>query len=134
MTGVQTCALPILGSVLIFTGIVLNNIGANKRFENIISSLKAHLAKDQKIIVLIKKGNISEYFISDKIEVHELPEFPFLDRFITFILYSIKLMSFERMIVVSDFMPIALLALSKHIHFQLIHDIRNFTEFRRVEN
>jgi len=107
--------------------------GANKRFENIISSLKAHLAKDQKIIVLIKKGNISEYFISDKIEVHELPEFPFLDRFITFILYSIKLMSFERLIAVSDFMPIPLLALSKHIHFQLVHDIRNFTEFRRVD-
>jgi len=107
--------------------------GANKRFENIISSLKAHLAKDQKIIVLIKKGNISDYFISDKIEVHELPEFPFLDRFITFILYSIKLISFERLIVVSDFMPIPLLALSKHIHFQLIHDIRNFTEFRRVD-
>ena len=28
-------------------------------------------------------------------------------------------------------MPIPLSALSKHIHLQLVHDIRNFTEFKR---
>ena len=40
---------------------------------------------------------------------------------------------FKKMIVVTDFMPIPLLALSKHLHFQLIHDIRNFTKFKRVD-
>ena len=107
--------------------------GANKRFENIIHHLKEHLGDDQKIIVFIKKGNFSDIFIDDKIEVHEIPSFLFLDRLFTFIIYSIKLLSFERMIAISDFMPVPIAALSKHMHFQLIHDLRNFTEFRRVD-
>ena len=106
--------------------------GANKRFENIILSLKEYLTNDQKIVVLIKKGNFSNVFIDKKIEVHEIPIAPILDRFFTFIMFSMKLLSLNKMIVVSDFMPIPLMALSKHIHFQLIHDIRNFTEFKRV--
>ena len=106
--------------------------GANKRFENIIISAVAHLFEDQKIIVFIKKGNKSEYFLNDKIVVYEVPNFPIFDRFLTFFLFSFKLSSFEPMIVVSDFMPIPLSALSKHNHFQLVHDIRNFTEFKRT--
>ena len=106
--------------------------GANKRFENIISSVVTHLSKDQKIILLIKKGNKSEYFLNDKIVVYEIPNFPILDRLLTFVLFSIRLSSFDPLIVVSDFMPIPLSALSKHIHFQLVHDIRNFTEFKRA--
>ena len=39
--------------------------GANKRFENIISSAVTHLFEDQKIIVFIKKGNKSECFLND---------------------------------------------------------------------
>ena len=106
--------------------------GANKRFENIISSVVTHLSKDQKIILLIKKGNKSEYFLNDKIVVYEIPNFPILDRLLTFFLFSIKLSFFKPLIVVSDFMPIPLSALSKHIHCQLVHDIRNFTEFKRA--
>ena len=106
--------------------------GANKRFENIISSSLEYLLENQKIIVFIKKGNKSEYFLNDKIVVYEIPNFPIIDRFLTFFLFSIKLSSFESMIVVSGFMPIPLSALSKHIHFQLVHDIRNFTEFKRA--
>ena len=106
--------------------------GANKRFENIISSAVEYLFENQKIIVFIKQGNKSKYLLNDKIMVYEIPNFPILDRLLTFILYSIKLSSFNPLIVVSDFMPIPILALSKHIHFQLVHDIRNFTEFKRV--
>ena len=106
--------------------------GANKRFENIISSSLEYLLENQKIIVFIKKGNKSEYFLNDKIVVYEIPNFPILDRLLTFLLFSIRLGSFDPLIVVSDFMPIPLSALSKHIHFQLVHDIRNFTEFRRT--
>ena len=106
--------------------------GANKRFENIILSSVEYLLEDQKIIVFIKKGNKSEYFLNDKIVVYEIPNFSILDRFLTFFLFSFKLSLFEPMIVVSDFMPIPLSALSNHIHFQLVHDIRNFTEFKRV--
>ena len=106
--------------------------GANKRFENIISSSLEYLSEDQKIIVFIKKDNKSEYFLNDKIVVYEIPNFPILDRLLTFLLFSIKLSFFKPLIVVSDFMPIPLSALSKHIHFQLVHDIRNFTEFKRT--
>lgn len=107
--------------------------GANKRFENIISSLVNHLSKNQKIIVLIKKGNRSECFLNDKIEIHEIPDFALLDRFFSFIFFSIRLSSYDPMIVVSDFMPIPLRALSKHFHFQLVHDVRNFTQFKRTD-
>ena len=93
--------------------------GANKRFENIILSSVECLLENQKIIVLIKKGNKSKYFINDKIVVYEIPDFPILDRFLTFFLFSFKLRSFEPMIVMSDFMPIPISALSKHNHFQL---------------
>ena len=106
--------------------------GANKRFENIISSAVEYLSEDQKIIVFVKKGNKSQYFLNDKIMVYEIPNFPILDRLLTFILFSIKLSSFNPLLVVSDFMPIPISALSKHIHFQLIHDIRNFTKFKRA--
>ncbi len=106
--------------------------GANKRFENIILYSISHLLEDQKIIVFIKKGNKSKYFLNDKIVVYEIPNFPIFDRLLTFILLSIRLNSFGPLIVVSDFMPIPLTALSKHIHFQLVHDLRNFTEFKRV--
>lgn len=34
-------------------------------------------------------------------------------------------------IVVSDFMPIPFFGLRKHEHYQLIYDLRNFTEFKR---
>jgi glycosyltransferase involved in cell wall biosynthesis len=105
--------------------------GANKRFENIISSITRHLKKDQKIIVLLKKGNISDSFIHDKIEVQEIPRLPLFDRFFTYILYCVKLVTLKKMIVVSDFMPVPIYSLSKHVHFQLIHDMRNFTKFRR---
>tara|TARA_Y100001970_G_scaffold9413_1_gene10987 strand:+ start:3477 stop:4559 length:1083 start_codon:yes stop_codon:yes gene_type:complete len=106
--------------------------GANKRFENIILSSLEYLIENQKIIVFIKKGNKSKYFLNDKIVVYEIPNFPILDRFLTFFLFSFKLSSFEPMIVVSDFMPIPLSALSKHYHLQLVHDIRNFTKFKRT--
>ena len=94
--------------------------GANKRFENIILSSVEYLLENQKIIVFIKKGNKSEYFLNDKIVVYEIPNFPILDRLLTFFLFSIKLSSFKPLIVVSDFMPIPLSALSKHIQFQLV--------------
>ena len=107
--------------------------GANKRFENIISAFAKHISDGQRIIVLIKKGNASDHFTHEKIDVHEISNFPLLDRLLTFIAYSIRLMSLKKMIVVTDFMPVPLLALTKHLHFQLIHDIRNFTKFKRVD-
>ena len=107
--------------------------GANKRFENIISAFTEHISGNQRIIVLIKKGNASDCFNHDKIDVHEVSNFPLFDRILTFIAYSIRLMSLKKSVVVTDFMPVPLLALSKHMHFQLIHDIRNFTEFKRVD-
>ena len=36
------------------------------------------------------------------------------------------------MVVVSDFMPIPCKSLMKHNHYQLIHDIRNFTIYQRT--
>ncbi len=36
-------------------------------------------------------------------------------------------------IVISDFMPVPARSLRRHIHIQLVHDLRNFTEFHRAK-
>ena len=106
--------------------------GANKRFENFIFSFQDFLNQNEKILVLVKKGNIPEKIKkTDKISFIEIPSFFILDRFISYIYLSIKFYRSKKMIIVSDFMPIPNASLSKHLHYQLIHDIRNFTKYKR---
>tara|TARA_X000001036_G_C20671528_1_gene802646 strand:+ start:754 stop:1833 length:1080 start_codon:yes stop_codon:yes gene_type:complete len=106
--------------------------GANKRFENFILHFEDILSEDEKIIVIVKKNNIPDYLAClKKITFIEVPQFIVLDRILSFIYLTIKFYSLNPMVVVSDFMPIPNRSLSNHIHYQLIHDIRNFTEYRR---
>jgi len=107
--------------------------GGNKRFENFIFYFHQFLNQDENIIVVIKKGNIPEKLIGlNRISFFEVPSFFMFDRLFSYIYLSIKFYRSKRMMVVSDFMPIPNKALSKHLHYQLIHDIRNFTKYKRA--
>ena len=106
--------------------------GANKRFENFIFYFEKILSHDERIIVAVKRHNIPNKLEGlSRISYIEVPQFIFLDRLFSFIYLSMKFYSLNKMIIISDFMPIPNKSLRKHIHYQLIHDIRNFTEFRR---
>ena len=106
--------------------------GANKRFENFIFYFHQFLNQDENIIVVVKKGNIPEKLIKlNRISFIEVPSLLILDRLFSYIYLSIKFYRSKRMVVVSDFMPIPNKALLKHSHYQLIHDIRNFTQYKR---
>jgi glycosyltransferase involved in cell wall biosynthesis len=106
--------------------------GANKRFENFIFYFQNFLSKNENILVVVKKENIPEKLRGlDKISFIEIPSFLILDRLFSYIYLSIKFYRNKKMVVVSDFMPIPNKALSKHLHYQLVHDIRNFTQYKR---
>ena len=106
--------------------------GANKRFENFILHFENLLAEDESIIVAVKNNNIPDMLAAcKKISFIQVPRFFFLDRIFSFVYLSIKFYMLKPMVVISDFMPIPIKSLSKHMHYQLIHDIRNFTEYKR---
>ena len=106
--------------------------GANKRFENFIYYFQKHLKEKESIIVVIKKGHIPDNLLNSKsIRFIEIPLFKIFDRLFSYILLSVKFLFLKKMVIYSDFMPIPLMSLSKHNHYQLIHDLRNFTEYNR---
>ena len=81
--------------------------GANKRFENFIFHFAKLISSDEKIIVVVKRGNIPIKLANLKnISFLEIPKFDFLDRFQSYIHLRRLFSKSQRMVVVSDFMPI----------------------------
>ena len=110
----------------------LLSTGANKRFENFIFNFHDSMGDNDNIIVVVKKNHIPDCFKKiNKVSFIEVPFFPLFDRLFSYIYLSIIFSRISNSIVVSDFMPIPNRALSRHIHYQLIHDIRNFTDYKR---
>ena len=107
--------------------------GANKRFENFIYHFSKIISSNEKIIVVVKSGNIPIRLAEIRnIIFVEIPKFKFLDRFQSFIYLGRLFSKSKEMVIVSDFMPIPLKSLMKHNHYQLIHDVRNFTIYKRA--
>lgn len=102
--------------------------GANKRFNEIGKILYKLFPGNCKLIVT--KGNKPDWLAEkDCIYISEYNSC--LSRLVTFMHLNFRLLSLPRGIVYSDFMPIPLLGLSIHKHFQLIHDLRSFTTYSR---
>tara|TARA_Y100001980_G_C14541230_1_gene319148 strand:- start:801 stop:1883 length:1083 start_codon:yes stop_codon:yes gene_type:complete len=107
--------------------------GANKRFENFIYHFSKIISSNEKIIVVVKSGNIPIRLAEIRnIIFVEIPKFKFLDRFQSYIYLGRLFSKSKEMVIVSDFMPIPLKSLMKHNHYQLIHDVRNFTIYKRA--
>lgn len=104
--------------------------GANKRFEEIIKNL-LKLNIDFKIIV--SEGEIPD-FLSEDYAI-ELKNY---NRFNSYYLLEKELFKIKtKSIIINDFMPIPLLSYKINpniILYQLIHDIRNFTDFNRAKS
>ena len=90
------------------------------------------ISSNEKIIVVVKSGNIPIRLAEIRnITFVEIPKFKFLDRFQSYMYLGRLFSKNKEMVIVSDFMPIPLKSLMKHNHYQLIHDVRNFTIYQR---
>ena len=80
--------------------------GANKRFENFIFYFQNFLSQDEKILVIVKKGNIPKKIKrTDKISFIEIPSFFILDRLISYIYLSIKFYRSKKMVTITAVNP-----------------------------
>lgn len=102
--------------------------GANKRFDS-MGEILVHKYGDKFKIIIIEGEKPS--WIKEE-NCYFLPKYSnFWQRIKTFFSLSSTLKKIPAGTVVSDFMPIPFNALKKHQHYQLIYDLRNFTEFKR---
>lgn len=101
--------------------------GANKRFDEIGKRLLSQYGQNFKCIV---SSGEKPPWCHDK-NLAEIPIFlGKYGRLKAWLNLSIMLCKAPPGIVYSDFMPIPLL-FNRHMHYQLIHDLRNFNEFKR---
>lgn len=101
--------------------------GANKRFDEIGKRLLSQYGEDFKCIV---SSGEKPPWCQEK-NVIEVPSFAGkFGRLKAWLNLSIMLSKARPGIVYSDFMPIPL-HFNRHKHYQLIHDLRNFNEFKR---
>jgi len=105
--------------------------GANIRFDETAKYLR-DTGWDVKMIVL--QGETPEW-CNDAALVIEFDKHAQLPGPLRRLLYFLKLFFFfikaPRSIVLSDFFPFSALSFRKHYHYQLVHDLRNFTTFHR---
>ncbi len=103
--------------------------GANKRFDFFAKSLQAR--SDVKVITVVKKGE-EPLWASDVITIPRYDCLPAsLRRILHFIHLSFVCLKLKG-IIVNDFMPVPLFITRKKNYYQLVHDIRNFTEYNRA--
>jgi len=102
--------------------------GANKRFDEIGKRLLKKYPSE--FICLVTDNNKPKWCPEDNCYTIRGYNSKF-QRILTWLSYSILLSKLPRGILINDFMPLPVLYFKKHIHFQLIHDLRNFEEFKR---
>lgn len=106
--------------------------GANKRFEEIC---KALLRSQRSFTIIVNNNQTPEWSNNNKnIKTIELKSAKtgnkLLNRAIAWIKLGVILKQQPASIFINDFLPIPM-NVNKHRHYQLIHDIRSFTEYSR---
>ena len=105
--------------------------GANKRLEFFTLSVY----KNAEISIVVCKNETPEWAITNNIPVYELDCSINDSRIKKWYYLSKFLLNIEPSIIINDFMPIPFfLSRKKHIFYQLVHDIRNNTQFHRSSN
>ena len=102
--------------------------GANKRFDAIGRRLVSRLGDSFKTIVC--EGQRPSW-IREENCIFIPPFSSKLGKLKSFLHFGHALRKLEAGTVINDFLPIPFMALRKHAHFQLIHDFRDFTEYKR---
>ncbi len=102
--------------------------GANKRFDSIGKRFASRLGSAFKTIVC--QGN-KPHWVEEGNNIY-LPAFSSnIGKLRTWLHFNYVLLRVEAGHVVTDFIPAPFAGLRKHRHAQLIHDLRDFTEFKR---
>lgn len=102
--------------------------GANKRFDELG---KRHLRNGKfRVTVIVARGEKPDWCPDGQV-IYVRPYKSKLQRIITWLQLSYILLFLKRGIVYSDFQPVPLFVSLRHMHFQLIHDLRNWTSFGR---
>lgn len=102
--------------------------GANKRFDKVAKYLNDLL--DVNVTLVVNEGQNPFWNNGSICNVIEIKK-PYNSKVIQSILLEKALFQYKGNIIINDFMPIPLLANYRNNFFQLIHDVRNFTEFNR---
>ncbi len=102
--------------------------GANKRFDEVGQLLQSIHGAD--LSVVVTDGNQPAWI--DRAQVKTFSSFQtLLQRMLVYVKLTLWLLFQPKSIVYTDFMPVPILGLRKHSHYQLIHDLRSFTKFSR---
>ncbi len=104
--------------------------GANKRFDETGKFLKKN---GYRLKVAVPKGHVPNWCDDDEAVEFDTTSPGPLRRIELFLKFQAWLKRIPKSIVISDFMPVPARALKKHVHFQLVHDLRNFTGFHRAK-
>ena len=102
--------------------------GANKRFDQ-LGQLFAEILPDQ-FRIIVCEGERPDW-APTKNCLFVPPYNTRIQRIRSYFFLQTLLTHLEAGKVITDFMPIPFFGLRKHEHYQLIHDLRNFTEFSR---
>ncbi|WOX04842.1 glycosyltransferase family 4 protein [Microbulbifer pacificus] len=102
--------------------------GANKRFDELG---KRHLRSGRfYVTVVVAQGQKPDWCPESNV-IYVRPYKSKLQRLATWLDLSFKLLCLKPGVVYSDFQPVPLLLTLRHAHYQLIHDLRNWTNFGR---
>lgn len=102
--------------------------GANKRFDEIFKRL--YCRDDTDLHLIVAEGHCPNWCKKD-----DCTEFKYTKGIFSRLILKKKLEVYfencESSIVISDWIPVPYAGLSKHLHVQLIHDLRNFGPYAR---
>ncbi|WP_133159623.1 glycosyltransferase family 4 protein [Lelliottia aquatilis] len=103
--------------------------GANKRFDYFGKTILAQ--KNITLTVVVREGDVPEWS-SSAIVLPRYKNIPTPLRRVLYCLHLTYICSRFKGIIVNDFMPVPILFSKKNVYFQLVHDIRNFTDYNRA--
>lgn len=104
--------------------------GANKRFDEVGKRLQQIIGNGM-VKVIVTEGEKPEWCEDDCV-IYIKKFAKKIDRLLTNVRLSNCLKELPSGVVISDFLPLPLWGLKNHKHYQLIHDLRSFTDFSRL--
>lgn len=102
--------------------------GANKRFDELGKRLIS--TEDLNVFVIVQEGQCPVWCDTSRV-IYIKAYNSKIQRLIAWLHLSWTLLRLPKGVLYSDFQPIPLFCGIKHFHYQLIHDLRNWTEYAR---
>lgn len=103
--------------------------GANKRFDYFGKTLLEQ--NDISLTVIVRAGENPDW-TSNVITLPRYDNIPASIRRVLYCFHLTYIFSKSKGVIINDFMPVPLWFSNKNKYFQLVHDIRNFTDYNRA--